>query len=342
MSLPGNITPEDLHPRTTSQLVGHKINVDIFLKSLASGRLHHAWLLAGPRGVGKATFAYHCARYLLAGAKGEFVMTKDSPIFAHITAGSEGNLKVIERRVNEKTGRRRQDIVVDDVRSLHAFFEQTGTHEGWRIAIIDAADEMNRSASNALLKMLEEPPKQTILLLISHARGRLMATIRSRCQQLLFNPLSDEEVSHVLAQRLPDLEHGEIKSLATLSEGSPGFAIRLALYKGLSLRRTIEKLLSGQALKTEVMHKLASDLGGFNADEAYFLFLDILKAELSSKIKEAALEPGKTRLDCWLTLWEKVDQIQYEGEGLNLGRKQQLILLFEDLNGLKARPHQAA
>jgi len=343
MSIVDNINPEELHPRTTISLAGHAGNADIFLKSVASGRLHHGWLLAGPKGIGKATFAYHCARYLLKGAgDNSLIIPEDDPVFTHVTSGAEGNLKVIERGMNEKTGRMRQEIVVDDVRGLHDFFEKTAMHAGWRIAILDSADEMNRSAANALLKMLEEPPKQTILFLVSHARGRLPATVRSRCQQLLFNPLKDDEVARVLEERLPGLEGSEVNSLAGFAQGSPGFAIRLAVFKGVALIQTVTKLFEGEGLKTEAIHKLAGDFGRRGADEQYFLFLDIVKAELSKRMREDAINGRKSRLDCWLALWDKVEQIQREGEGLNLGRKQQLILLLEDLKALKARLHKAA
>ena len=334
---------EDLHPRKTPSLVGHTKDAEVFRNSVAAGRLHHAWLLAGPKGIGKATFAYHCVRYLLKGGHGNKIeIAEDDPVFTHVASGTEGNLRVIERGADEKTGRVRQEIVVKDIRRLHDFFEMTGSREGWRVAIIDSADEMNRSAANALLKMLEEPPKQTILFLVCHARGRLPATIRSRCQQLLLAPLSDEQVGAVVEQRLAGLGQGEIKSLSGLAQGAPGFAIRLALYKGLAVYKTVANLLGGEGIKTHALHKLAGDLGGRNADEQYFLFLDIVKAELSRKMKEDAIGRNKTRLDCWLALWEKVDQIQRVGEGLKLGRKQQLILLFEDLNALKIRSHEAA
>ncbi len=333
----------DLSPRTTPFLVGHAAAADIFLKSFQSGRLHHAWLLAGPKGIGKATLAYHLARFLLKHGTGGLVgdtaigadalaMAADDTVFSHVASGAEGNLKVIERGLNEKTKRMRQEIIVDDVRALHNFFELTAAQEGWRIAIVDSADEMNRNAANALLKMLEEPPAKSIILLVSHAKGRLPATIRSRCQQLLLAPLDESQVHQVLKQRLPDLEEGELKTLTGLSGGVPGLAVRMALYKGMTLYKVVRELLAGKVLKTKEMHDFASRVSARGQDERYFLFLDILQSQLAARIRaEAGEGGGKRRLDCWLQLWEKVNRLRGEGEGLNMGRKQGVLLLIEVL-----------
>ena len=332
MPADSTIDPVGLHPRLTPFLTDHAEAADLFLKCAAANRMHHAWLLTGPKGIGKATFAYHCARYLLKGGSGKtLAVPEDDPLFARIAAGAEGNLKSIERGVNEKTGRMRQEIVVDDIRALHDFFEMTGANEGWRVAVIDTADALNRSAANALLKMLEEPPKKTVLFLISNARGRLPATIRSRCQQVLLNPLTDEDVAGVLQKRVPGLDEGEVATLSRLSGGAPGFAVRLALYKGLTLFETASRLLDGKGAATRMRHDLASDLGAVNADEKYFLFLDILKHELSVRIRKEAAEGRKSPLERYLGLWDKVDHIQRAGEGLKLGRKAQLLLLFDDM-----------
>jgi len=337
----------ELEPRATPFLVGHEQAAEIFLKSYSSGRMHHGWLLAGPKGIGKATLAYHLARYLLKqdsggpglvgnepapGGSEALHMAENDPVFNHVASGAEGNLMVIERGFNEKTKRMRQEIIVDDVRALHDFFELTASHEGWRIAIVDSADEMNRSAANALLKMLEEPPRKSILFLVSHTKGRLPATIRSRCQQLLLNPLSRDDVGAVLKRRLPDLEEGEISTLAGLSAGAPGFGARMALCQGMTLYKVVRELLDGKTMKTQEKHDFAGKLSARGQDEQYFLFLDIMESLLAAKIRsEAPGLKGKRQLDCWLALWEKVTRLRSEGEGLNMGRKQGVLLLIEAL-----------
>ncbi|MEE8294749.1 MAG: DNA polymerase III subunit delta' [Sphingomonadales bacterium] len=352
---------KNLDPITTPLLVGHDKAAKIFLESFQSGRLHHAWLLAGQRGIGKATLAYHLARFLLKHGtqktgglltpdeapldftRASLEMAADDPVFIRVASGGEGNLKIIERGYNEKTKKRRTEIVVDDVRALHDFFEMTASHNGWRIAIIDPADEMNRSAANALLKMLEEPPRKSILFLITHAKGSLVPTIRSRCQQLLLNPLSDEDTKKVLHQRMPDLAPGEVDKYAELSGGSPGYALRLSLYDGEGLNLVIASQFSGQGLNTKQVHDFAGTLGLATNEKKYFLFLDILTREIAGKIKALA-ETGaaKSRLDCWLKLWEKVDRILTEGEGINLGRKAMLLVLLSEMAAVGRQEHKAA
>ena len=348
---------DDLSPRTTPFLKGHEKAVDIFLKSYSSERLHHAWLLAGPKGIGKATLAYHLARYLIKQGAGQarpglfeddashppLEMSKDDPVFLRVAGGADGNLKVIERGLNEKTKRMRQEIIVDDVRALHNFFEKTAAQEGWRIAIVDSADEMNRNAANALLKMLEEPPSKSILFLVSHAKGRLPATIRSRCQQLLLNPLTNDEVQQVLKSRLPDMDEGELKTLSGMSGGAPGLAVRMALFKGMTLYRIIEELLSGKIMKTKEMHDFATKMSARGQDDQYFLFLDTLQSQLAALIRDRAGEGGsKTGLDCWLQLWDKVNRLRGEGEGLNMGRKQGVLLLIAALEDAHKKASAAA
>ncbi|MCH8347904.1 MAG: DNA polymerase III subunit delta' [Proteobacteria bacterium] len=348
---------DNLTPRTSPFLAGHGRAVEIFLKSWSTGRMHHAWLLAGPKGIGKATLAYHMARFLLKQGTGEagpglfgdqsppdnLVMAEDDPIFSRVAAGAEGNLKVIERGLNEKTKRMRQEIIVKDVRALHSFFELTAAQQGWRIAIIDSADEMNRNAANALLKMLEEPPAKSLLLLVSHAKGRLPATIRSRCQQLLLAPLEEAQVRQVLNQRLPELDEGELKTLTGLCGGVPGLAVRMALFKGMALNKVVRELLDGKVLKIKEMHDFAGQVSARGQDEKYFLFLDILQSQLAARIRaEAGDGGGKRRLDCWLQLWEKVNLLRGRGEGLNMGRKQGVLLIIDAIAALHRNASAAA
>ncbi|MDE3122347.1 MAG: DNA polymerase III subunit delta', partial [Paracoccaceae bacterium] len=178
------------HPRETHRLLGQTEAEAAFLDAHASGRMHHGWLLTGPRGVGKATLAWRIARFLLAeppaGDAGLFGappapttldVDPEHPVARRIAAGSEGRLKSIRRSLDDKTGRLRSVIVVDDVRDLKGFFHLSAADGGRRVVIVDTADEMNPNAANALLKELEEPPKGAILLLVSHQPWRLLPTI---------------------------------------------------------------------------------------------------------------------------------------------------------------------
>jgi len=200
----GNDSPP---PRETNVLFGHADAERILLDSYKSGRMPHAWVIGGERGIGKATLAYRLARFVLAHPDprtadvqqaASLAVTADHPVARRIAAQAQGDLLVLERTLNDK-GKLRQDIAVDDIRRSVVFFGSTAGEGGWRIAIVDAVDELNRFGANALLKVLEEPPERSLLLLVSHAPGRVLPTIRSRCRRLLLRPLKAADVSRAVA-----------------------------------------------------------------------------------------------------------------------------------------------
>lgn len=236
------------HPRQTPRLFGQERAETAILDAVASGRLHHGWLLTGPRGVGKATLAWRAARFLLAtpdpGRGGLFGdapdtpetldVDPDTPAARRVLAGSDPGLYHIARRVNDKTGRLRDFIVAEDVRDLNRFLQLSAADGGRRAVILDSADEMNVQAANALLKMLEEPPAHTTFFLISHQPARLLPTIRSRCRELRLATLSAGDVAAALAQAGID-PGDDAAALAELAGGSVGEAVRLAAFEGLKL-----------------------------------------------------------------------------------------------------------
>ena len=242
------------HPRETPDLIGQDAAQAAFLDAFNSGRLHHAWLITGPRGVGKATLAWRIARFLLttpdldpddmfgAPAPTSLNVAEDHPIARRILAGTEPGLKSVHRTVNEKTKKLRDLIVVDDVRDMATFFQFSATDGGRRVVIIDAADEMNVNAANALLKMLEEPPARTTLLLICHQPSRLLPTIRSRCRTLRLDALNHEQMISAMTQAGVD-PGAEATALAELSAGSVGEALRLSLLDGQKIYNEIIALL---------------------------------------------------------------------------------------------------
>jgi DNA polymerase-3 subunit delta' len=234
------------HPRETPHLIGQERAETAFLDAWQSGKLHHAWMLTGPRGVGKATLAWRIARFLLATpAPDESSMfapqpvqtldiSPDHPVARRIAAGGEGALKSVTRSINPDTKRMRKQIVVDDVRALNGFFQMSAADGGRRVVIIDDADEMNPNAANALLKMLEEPPERATLLLISHQPSALLPTIRSRCRTLRLETLNADQMANALS--FSDVEiKGNPTALAELSGGSVGGALRLSLMGGLQI-----------------------------------------------------------------------------------------------------------
>src|ERR1700743_1322843 len=228
------------HPRENFALLGQGVALGRAARALRSGRPPSAWLITGAPGVGKATLAYRIARYLLAyGATDagpeDMSVPAAHPATRQVAAQSHPGLLVLKRAVNPKTGKLMTVLSVDEVRRLADFFGMTRGAGGWRVAIIDTADDMNDNAANALLKMLEEPPVNAMLLVLSNTPGRLLTTIRSRCQRLDLRPLDDAMLEKALGEYLPEMTAGERASLARLSGGSIGAALTLATGDGGAL-----------------------------------------------------------------------------------------------------------
>lgn len=288
------------HPREVSTLYGQEAAERAFLAALSGGRLHHGWLLAGPRGVGKATLAWRIARHMLAHGAPEggglfgapeppetLALAPEHPVFHRCAALSEPRLKLIRRGWDEKTKRVRQQIIVDDVRTLRDFTGLSAADGGWRAVIVDAAEEMNPSAANAILKMLEEPPARCIFLLVSHAPARLLPTIRSRCRTLTLRPLAHDALMQAVEGAAPDLPPPS-PALAELSGGSAGEALRLAAAEGPELYAALVKLLNGApGLDRSAAHALAQRAAGPGTEAARDA-LARLGATLARRLARAA------------------------------------------------------
>ena len=235
-------------------IVGQDRAVDQFAGAWKSRKLHHAWLLSGPKGVGKATFAHVAARRILADAAGPpselpGLETDDQHLIVKLVeAGSHPDMRHLERLVNEKTGTLARNISVDQIREIGEFLSLTPALSSWRVVIIDSADELETSGANALLKILEEPPANCVFFLVSHAPGRLLATIRSRCRRLDFGAVDDEAMTSILSSRAPDLSAAERQKLIAMSFGSVGRALAFA-------ELGLAKIEEAVAVKQNILNK---------------------------------------------------------------------------------------
>src|SRR5579885_1857225 len=233
-------------PRENPDLVGHEAGEATLLACYRSGRLPHAWLITGPRGIGKATLAFRFARFLLAGgaSSGEgLALSPGHPAFRRVASGGHPDLLVVERGYDPRRRRLRSEIVVADTRAIATFLRLTPAEDGWRVVILDGADAMNRNASNAVLKILEEPPERCVLLLVSENPGRLLPTIRSRCRRLALKPLARAQVEEAIIRLRPDIGGEDARRAAQLAHGSIGRALELATTGGLALYRDLTMLL---------------------------------------------------------------------------------------------------
>lgn len=328
-------------PREVDRVFGHDAAAAEFESALRSGRMHHAWLLVGPEGVGKATLAYRFARTVLAhGEKAEAQdVPAEHPVFRKVAALSHPNLLLIRRSWIEKTKRYSQWISVDEVRRLRAFLGNTAGEASWRVVIVDRADELNQNAANALLKALEEPPPRTLFLLVSNAEGRLPVTIRSRTRVLRVPGLDDEALEKAVRAALDrDGVKANAKDLAlalALSQGSVRRALELVSSKGIELYdQILETIAALPDLDGGALHKQAERLSGVNDTERLELYLALLLGLMERLIRFAATGEGgteaerklakrfvsKDNLAEWAEAWESISEAKSEAFALNLDR----------------------
>jgi DNA polymerase-3 subunit delta' len=320
------------HPREVFDLIGHEAAEAAFEASRQRGRLHHAWLLTGPEGVGKATFAYRAARRLLGApadaAHGILGANPDHPVSRQIIARSHPDILVIER-IGED-GKVRKVIPVDEARRLAEFFSKSPASAPHRVAIVDAADDLNINAANALLKTLEEPPERGILLMISHSPGRLLPTIRSRCRRLAFQPLDIEAAADFVRAREDVTEEAALR-LAKMAGGAPGRAWTMAAGKALDMDDAARALLADLPRVDEAMAlSLADRFRGGEGQAQFNLLFDRLAERVHGFTVDRAGQgfgPGER----WALAWETLQRLPREVEALNLDRTDALFTALEDL-----------
>jgi len=320
------------HPREVFELQGHEDAEAAFEAARARGRLHHAWLLIGPEGVGKATFAYRAARRLLGAppepALGLLGVDPSHPVSRQVLGRAHPDLMVLER-IGED-GKPRKTISVDDARKLSEFFSKSPASAPYRVAIVDAADDLNVNAANALLKTLEEPPPKGVLLMVAHSPGRLLSTIRSRCRRLAFAPLGQAAAAEFVRARIEVSDEAALR-LASMAQGAPGRALALAAAEALALDDTARALLADLPQLDEAMAlSLADRFRGGQGQLHFNLFFERLAERVRAQVADRA-QAGTGRLDRWAQAWETLQRLPREVEALNLDRTDALFTALIEL-----------
>jgi DNA polymerase-3 subunit delta' len=324
--------PRDVpfHPRRRTSLQGHERQEARLLHAYASGRMHHAWLLAGPRGIGKATLAYRLARFVLqfpephtAVDRSSLFVPADAPAARRIASRGHADLLIIERAWDEKNKLLRTEISAEGARAASDFFSRTAGEGGWRVCIVDAADDLNSESANAILKTLEEPPPRSLFVLVSHQPGRLLPTIRSRCIRLDLHCLSFEQTYKILDEIGADAKSEELQLAAKLSRGSPGRALDLAGSVGAtSFASFMEAASRGKGLNTAIRLRIADAFGGRGTARDFDIFYELLQEWMARQARHAALQGNRSGLA------KAHDQVAHSlrlTNALNLDRRQAVL-----------------
>ena len=343
---------EKVFPNQNSYLIGHDKELELFLSAFNSKSLHHGWLITGSEGIGKATLAYKIARFLLSAEDGKeyksLEIAPDSPIFSQVVNKSHPDFKVLERDFTEtdkkklikainqgeeideemKQSLKRSAVIkVEDVRNVVEFLSKKSFNDNWRVVIVDSADDLNTSSANALLKILEEPPLKSILILISHNPGKLLPTIRSRCAKLNLNPLKDAEVASLLRRYMPELKEAEVQGLAKISSGSIGKAMKYAENNALQLYEDIKKICyagekSDGALLLEVADQVSTD------EDCWDLFQELVCRFMRDNLSDAK------DFRRFYESYEEVLKVFDEVGRVNMDRKQASLIIFSSIKGM--------
>ncbi|KJF74664.1 DNA polymerase III subunit delta' [Agrobacterium arsenijevicii] len=329
-------------PQQNTKLFGHGEAEAFLAQSYRSGKGHHAILIEGPEGIGKATLAFRFANHVLAhpdpASAPDFLADPDpeSLVSRQITSGASHNLLHLTRPVDEKTGRVKSAITVDEVRRAGHFFSQTSGTGNWRIVIIDPADDLNRNAANAILKILEEPPKRAMFLVLSHAPGKLLPTIRSRCMPLRLLPLSDADMVQSL-EHLGISASGEKRdALLADSKGSVAQALKLMMnYGGSDIVEALASVMAadGPGARKQ-MHKLAEVLAQKDGDIVLGFFMEHVTEELMARARAAAMAGDIAMAEKHARLSSTLSERITVAQAYNLDKKQMVLSILEDIRGV--------
>ncbi|WP_422376416.1 DNA polymerase III subunit delta' [Roseibium sp.] len=334
-------------PHERNRLIGHRQTELKLLDAYRSERLHHAWILGGPKGIGKATLAFRFARFVIANpdrfgssvaAAQDLSVPEGHPVSRQLTAGGHPNILHLRRPWDDKSKRFKADLPVDEVRRTVSFFGTTASAKAWRLCIVDAADDMNISSANALLKILEEPPERCLFLVLSHAPGRLLPTIRSRCRRIDLAPLSETDIAEGLRDLAGDsVPSGEdLHEIAQSADGSLRSAITLLSGDGLAIARGVKQLAetAGQ-LDLAKAHALADLVAARGQSDNWESFQHIAQIWLHERMRQN-LGAGVHQANRLIEIWDRTNQAVRDADALNLDRKQVVLDFF-----LALRAHAA-
>lgn len=351
--------PVEVSPRSNPDFLGHEEVEKNLLRDHLSGRLPHALVLAGPPGIGKATLAFRLARFLLsqgeeqgAGLFGDVApptslyVAPENPVFRRVAASGHADLVTIEREFDEKKGRFKNDISVESVRRIHPFLRMTAAEGGWRAVIVDSAEYLNTNSQNALLKILEEPPAKTVLILTTSQPGSFLPTIRSRCRMIHMEPLPEKVIGTLLDKFAPGLAVDEKVTLSRLAQGSIGKALQFHQDDGVALYKELLGVVSTVPdLDMLKVHALAEKLGKYGAEQSYNTAMEIITGWCDRQARAAArgqvaadVLPGDAEVfrtieaayppGHFFRAWEKISQLVQQVETYNLDKKQAVMGAF--------------
>jgi len=357
------VEAEEVTPRSNAECIGHEAVEKALLADFNAGRMPHALILAGPPGIGKATLAYRLARFLLsqgteeagAGLFGDaappenMYVASEHPVFRRVLSGGHADLLTVEREFDEKRGRLKSDISVETVRRIHPFLRKTAAEGGWRVVIVDSAEYLNHSSQNALLKILEEPPKKTVLILTTAQPGGFLPTIRSRCRMVPMAPLGDMQMSALLDRFAPALAPAQKAMLVKLAEGSISRALQFHDDDGIALYQDLLKAAATLPdLDMLLVHDLAEKFGKFGAERAFDTacgimagwcarlsrlqargepILDVLPGDAEVFQRLVSIYPPQH----FIETWEKLTRLFAQTDSYNLDKRQAIIASFQML-----------
>jgi DNA polymerase III subunit delta' len=334
------------HPRESFALVGHAEAERALLEAYKANRLPHAFIIGGEPGIGKATLAWRLARFVLANpnpaaakAAQDLAVAPNHPASRKIAALSHNDLFLLRRGWNEKSKRHYTEIRVDDVRQAIHMFQRSAGSEGYRICIVDCADDLNRSAANALLKLVEEPPARSLFVIIAHRPGLVLPTLRSRCRVLLLRPLSTDEILAVidgLGEPWTDLDAATRRAAAERAQGSVSSALRLLAEDGLELDTQTSRLLDQlPGVDWRAVHALADRVTGRGNEAEFDRLLASIMGWIDARL-HSEVGGGAGRLARLAEVWEKAAEAAREAEVMNLDKRPLILSIFADLAAARA------